>query len=171
MKYFSFFFFFFTQVAMAGLTQGQVPQKLVLEGKTGARVSGDAWSSEEIKGRVFVLFYVDPDEDKMNDHVAKALDAQNFPKEKFHTVAVVNMAATWLPNLAIEAKLKSKQKDYPDVTYVKDFEKVLNKVWGLADDSSDIIAFDQEGKLIFRKDGKLSGSELEELLTSIKTRL
>ena len=62
------------------------------------------------------------------------------------SVAVINMAATWMPNFAIQMKLESKQKDYPTTTYVKDMEKILVEQWGLADDSNDVLIFDREGK-------------------------
>ncbi len=81
------------------------------------------------------------------------------------------MAATWMPNFAIQMKLESKQKDYPDTTYVKDMEKILVEQWGLADDSNDVLIFDREGKVVFSVDGQLNPSQIEEMLQTIRKNL
>jgi predicted transcriptional regulator len=43
--------------------------------------------------------------------------------------------------------------------------------WKIADDSSNILAFDQQGKLIFRKDGKLNPEDIQKLIRAIKANL
>jgi hypothetical protein len=48
---------------------------------------------------------------------------------------------------------------------------MLVQEWKLADDSSDIVAFDKSGKVIFRKDGKLNQDEIQKLLKVIKDNL
>ena len=90
---------------------------------------------------------------------------------KYGSVAVINMAATWMPNFAIQMKLESKQKDYPTTTYVKDMEKILVEQWGLADDSNDVLIFDREGKVVFSVDGQLNPSQIEEMLQTIRKNL
>jgi len=81
------------------------------------------------------------------------------------------MAATWLPNFAISSALKDKQKRYPKTTYVRDYKKVIVTVWKIADDSSNVLAFDNNGKLIFRKDGKLTSDEIKTLIKVIRDHL
>jgi len=81
------------------------------------------------------------------------------------------LAATWLPNFAIEAKLKKKQELYPDTLYVKDKKSVLVKEWGLADDSSDIMVFDKDGTLLYLFEGKLNEDEINKVITIIETHL
>ena len=105
---------------------GEVPPTIVLEGDLGGRVDGTPWNSEElVSGKIIVLFYVDPDESDLNNHVSDALKAENFPLDKYGSVGVANMAATWLPNFAINIKLKSKQEKHKSTVYVKDLEKTL----------------------------------------------
>ena len=81
------------------------------------------------------------------------------------------MAATWMPNFEIQMKLESKQKDYPDTTYVRDMEKILVEQWGLAADSNDVLIFDREGKVIFNVDGQLNPSQIEEMLQTIRKKI
>ena len=68
---------------------------------------------------------VDPDESDLNNHVSEALKAEKFPLEKYGSIAIINMAATWLPNFALNMKLKSKQENYKNTVYVKDLQKIL----------------------------------------------
>ena len=48
---------------------------------------------------------------------------------------------------------------------------MLVEAWKIADDSSDVLAFDKQGKLVFRKDGKLSPEDIQKLTKAIKDNL
>lgn len=150
---------------------GKVPSVITISGENGAKIDGSSWSSSMLKGKVHTLFYVDPDEKDLNNAFADALKAKNFNRKKFNSVAIVNLAATWLPNAIIESKLADKQKKFPDTIYVKDKNKVLVKQWNLADDNSDILIFDKKGKLIYKKFGKVSDSEIIKVIALIEKHL
>ena len=158
-------------LVQAELPLGEVPPVIELSGDKGGRINGESWSSSELQGKVFALFYADPDEADLNNDASEAIKAEDFDKQKYGSVAVINMAATWMPNFAIQMKLESKQKDYPDTTYVKDMEKILVEQWGLADDSNDVLIFDREGKVVFSVDGQLNPSQIEEMLQTIRKNL
>jgi YtfJ family uncharacterized protein len=158
-------------VAWAGAEMGQVPPQVELKDNLGGRLDGKPWSSDELKGKVHVLFYVDPDEKDTNNDTSEALDKEKFPKEKFQSVAIINMAATFMPNFLVSSSLKEKQEKYPRTLYLRDYKRVLVQQWELADDSSDILAFDKSGKVIFRKDGKLTPEETQKLIKAIKDNL
>ena len=160
----------FLGLALA-LEVGQVPKPILLEGESGGRTTGEAFSSKILKDKVHVLFYVDPDEKELNEHVSAALKEQGFDRDKFASVAVINMAATWLPNFAIASKLEAKQKKYPHTLYVKDLQSVLVKQWDLKDDSSNIVLFAKDERVLFIKKGKLNEDEVKELISTIKESL
>jgi len=162
--------FLINQAAQA-IEMGEIPPKVELKEKLGGRLDGKPWSSEELQGKVYVLFYVDPDEKDTNNDASEALDREKFPSDKFQSVGIINMAATWLPNFAISSALKDKQKRYPRTIYVRDYKKVLVSAWKIADDSSNVLAFDKKGKLIFRKDGKLTKEEIQTLIKAIRSHL
>lgn len=159
-----------TRVAQA-IEIGETPPKVELKEKLGGRLDERPWSSEELQGKVHVLFYVDPDEKDTNNEASEALHKENFPSDQFQSVAVINMAASWLPNFAIASSLKEKQKRYPRTLYVRDNKKVLVTAWKIADDSSNVYAFDKQGKLIFKKEGKLSAEEIQTLIKAIRDHL
>ena len=150
---------------------GKVPSSIVLDGNNGGRTDGSAWNSNMLKGKVHILFYVDPDERKLNEPLTQALKKRHFDRKKYASVAMINLAATWLPNAVLESKLEAKQKEFPDTIYVKDKKKVLVNKWNLADDNSDILVFDKSGKLIYKKFGKLSTNEIKEVLLLIEKNL
>lgn len=150
---------------------GEIPPKVELKEKLGGRLDGRPWSSDELQGKVYVLFYVDPDEKDTNNDASEALDREKFPSDQFQSVGIINMAATWLPNFAISSALKDKQKRYPKTIYVRDYKRVLVNAWKMADDSSNVLAFDKKGKLIFRKDGKLTAEEIQTLIKIIRDHL
>jgi predicted transcriptional regulator len=146
---------------------GEVPKSITIEEQNGALVSGEPWHSSMLKDKVYVLFYIDPDEKDTNNDFSEALKKRGYDLKTFGTVAIINLDATWLPNFAIESSLKSKQKEYPNTTYVKDKTKYLVKEWGLADDSSDISVFAKDGKLLYHYSGKLAKEEIAKVLKLI----
>ncbi|HIJ58869.1 MAG TPA: transcriptional regulator [Deltaproteobacteria bacterium] len=159
------------QPAWAGIEMGQVPKEVVLKGDLGGRLDGSPWSSKELQGKINVIFYVDPDERDLNNEASDALKKENFPREKFQSYGLINMDATWLPNFIISSSLEEKQKLYPTTIYVRDYDKVLVKEWGISDDNSDVLAFDKEGRLIFKKYGKLNAEDIQKLIKVIRANL
>ena len=81
------------------------------------------------------------------------------------------MAATWLPNFALNMKLKSKQENYKNTVYVKDLQKILVKSWGLTDDNSDVVVFGKEGEVLYSVDGKFTDSQVQEILKVVRESL
>jgi predicted transcriptional regulator len=160
-----------TNQAAQAIEMGEIPPKVELREKLGGRLDGTPWSSEELKGRAHAVFYVDPDERDTNNDASEALDREKFPAEKFYSLGIINMAATWLPNMVLSSLLKEKQKRYPKTLYVRDYKKVLVNAWKITDHSSNVLAFDKEGRLIFRKDGKLTAEEIQTLLKVIRDHL
>ena len=150
------------------LVIGKAPPALTLAGDDGGKVAGGDWQSGSMRDKVHLLMYVDPDKSELNSEFVDAVEAAKFDHARFSAVAVINMAATWLPNIAIESKLKAKQERFPLTTYVKDFKKVLVQKWALGDNNSDVLLFDKSGKLIFRYDGKLDKSQIDTVLQLIR---
>jgi predicted transcriptional regulator len=156
-------------VAFAGakLTVGGTAPVVKLDGKLGGRVDGNPWSSDEIKNKPHLIMYIDPDEKDVNEVMQESLKKQEYGPERLTSVAIMNLGATWKPNAVINAVLKQKQKEFPNTVYVRDLEKTLVKEWGLQDDAYDVVLFNRDGKILFYKDGKLTDSEIQELIKLI----
>ena len=160
-------------INLFAVTVGQKPKEVVLSDENGGMAKdGSQWSSASIKDKVYVMFYVDPDEKDLNEHFSDALKAKNYrQKGAYGSIAVINLAATWKPNVIIESLLKSKQKEFPDTLYVKDKNSVLVKEWELADDNNDILIFDKDGVLLFYKAGKMQESDIQKAFTIIEEHI
>ena len=156
---------------LAQLDMGQRPPKVTLEGTDGGKVAGGAWHSGLIGDKVTTVMYVDPDAKEVNEHVERALKAENFPRDRYGSMAIVNAKATWKPDAVIKMVLKGKQKDYPDTMYVMDREKVLVKEWGLADDDYHVLTFDAAGQLLYSQAGKLNDTDVQKLIRIIRSNL
>ncbi len=154
-----------------GLVVGKKAPEVVLKDKHGGRVDGTAWKSDELTGKVHAVFYVDPDEQKINEHVEQALKQEAFSRDKYGSVAIVNMGATWIPNFLISKRLKAKQTQFSHTTFVKDQSKVLVRAWGLLDNSYHVLVFDKGGNVAWSKGGKLSPEELTDLIATIRRNL
>ncbi|MBN1308340.1 MAG: hypothetical protein JXA18_10515 [Chitinispirillaceae bacterium] len=151
----------------AGLPLNQKPPFLELSGTCGGRLDGTPWSSVEIAGKVFSVYYIDPDESEVNEPLFTALKAENFPGDKVQSVAIINMKATWMPGAVLSMVLKRKQKKYPRTIYVKDNCRLLVTEWRLADHSSDVLLFNPRGEAIFSRDGKCSDEQIRAIIDLI----
>ncbi len=147
------------------------PPKVELKENLGGRLDAKPWSSEELQGKLSVIFYVSPDEKDTNNPASEALDKEKFPADKFRSYGIINMAASMLPNFIINSALREKQERYPRTIYVRDYKKVLVHAWNIADHSSNVMVFDKKGTLIFRKDGKLTAEEIQKLIKTIRDNL
>jgi predicted transcriptional regulator len=160
-----------TTLTTFAINVGEVPKDVTLEGDNGGLVDGSAWSSSTLKDKVHVLFYVDPDKKGDNEAFIDALHAKNYDREKYGSVAIINLKATWLPNFAIEKKLKAKQEQFPQTIYAKDKTKYLVTEWELADDASNILVFGKDGRLLYSHTGAIEGEEMEKVFSVIDVNL
>ena len=144
---------------------------LKLEGKQGGRVTGEAWSSEEIKGKVFSVFYVDPEEKSLNAPIEAAYKKEDFPADKHQGIAVINLAAAWYPDSIIDSMLKDKQKEFPRTIYVRDVNKEVVKTWNLKDDSVNLVIFNKEGKILYIKKGQIPEAEIPQVMKIVRDNL
>ncbi len=160
-------------INLYAVTINEKPKEVVISGKNGGLVKdGKAWNSNMLKDKVYVMFYVDPDKKDDNEEFSQALKAKEYRKKgAFGSIAIINMAATWKPNFAINVILKGKQKEFPKTIYVKDYDKVLVKEWGLDDDASNILIFSKDGTLLFYKSGKMSTSDTQKAFDIIEANL
>jgi len=167
----AFFSLIFLVSSLMAIDIGKVPSEVTLSGKDGSKIDGTTWSSSMLKNKVHIVFYVDPDKKELNQELTKKLKEKHFDRSKYGSVAIINLKATWMPNILLESILKKKQKEFPDTLYVKDKNKVLVKKWNLADNNSDILVFDKNGVLIYKKFGKLPKSQIKDLITLIEKNL
>jgi predicted transcriptional regulator len=160
-----------SSVVAFALNVGETPTEVTLFGENGSCVDGTAWNSNMLKGKVHLLLYVDPDKKEDNEAFIENLNAKKYKNSTFSSIAIINLKATWLPNFAIEKKLKEKQENFPNTLYLKDKTKHLVKEWDLADDSSNVIIFDKEGKVIYTHVGVIKDEEMKRVFALIEKQI
>jgi predicted transcriptional regulator len=139
-----------------------------LSGEKGGKLDGTAWDHHEFLGKVHLIFYVDPDERKQGEQLEERLEGEKFPGNDVHSSAVINMAATSMPNFMIGMTLSAKQKRYPHTTYAKDFSRQLVTSWGLADNAYNFIIINRKGQLAYLKTGQPTKDELSAIVSKIR---
>jgi len=165
------FLLLLSALSLAALEVGKPLPEVTLSGDEGGRLDGTAWSSKELKGKVQLLFYVDPDVKDLNNDFSDAIKAEAFDRSRFASVAIINMAATWKPNFAINAALKKKQQKFKKTLYLRDMDKKLVSEWGLADNDSDVILFDKNGRVLFYHAGKIDAAMTQKVIQLIKEQM
>ncbi len=135
--------------------------------------TGKEYSLEDprFKGKVLYIAYVDPDERDTNNHVEDALkkerDSGALDKDRYEGFGFANLKATSLPNFILKALIKSKQEKTGAVVLL-DYDYTILNLWGLKNDSSEIVVLDKERICRFKYSGKLPPEELVKMIQIIK---
>ncbi len=152
---------------MQALNIGDTLPPVTLEKENGATSNDKPWHSTSLKGKVHLILYMDPDKRKESQELLDALKALDANSKDYSTVAIVNLAATWMPDAVLEGLLSKKEKELKNTSFVFDRKKYLVKKWQMKDDASNILIVDKNLKVIYRKVGKLSSKEIEKIIALI----
>jgi len=147
---------------------GEIPVSVTLDKANGGTSQKTAWHSDTLKGRVHTLIYMDPDKRDDTKLLLDALAQLNDVNDKYSTVAIVNLAATWMPDSILEAKLKSKQKELKNMEYIFDKTKFLVKKWHFRDDASNVLVLDTQSRVMYMKTGLFTPQDVVEILKEIE---
>jgi len=158
-------------LSLSAVELGSTLPNITLDGDKGGKVTGGAWSSGSLVGKVHLVFYVDPDESDLNDALSDAVKAAEPDRDRFASVAIINMAATWKPNFAIQSVLEGKQEKFPHTIYVKDMDKHIIDAWGVADDNNDIILLNKSGKIIYVHEGEVDAAGIKQVIKLIQENM
>lgn len=149
------------------LLLGQPLPYLSLADNDGGYLDGTAWNTESLKGKVRLLMYIDPDVKDINQSLNARLKAENYPKDRFQSVVVINWEATWLPGFILDGALADKQKLYPDTLYLKDLTKKLVNEWELADNAYSILLLDENSVIQAWLVGEISDYDQQQALIDL----
>ena len=154
-----------------GLELGKQLPYLELVKKDGGYLNYSRWTSNDMDAKINIIFYVDPDLKDLNDDFAKELQNLHLSSKELKVFVVINMKASWIPNMLIDTVLESKQKKFPEAHYVKDNSQILVKKWAFKDDGYDIVAVNEEHNVLFSHSGEMTFSVSIKFLGEIKDEL
>ena len=136
----------------------------------GGYYVGGAWSSSMLKGKITMLMYVDPDEKNKGEVFKTTIESfeRDLDFNKFQILVILNLKATWKPNVIIESLMKSKITDYPKRMYVLDKNSILVKRWGLKNDEYNTLVINEQAKVIYSHSGKWQNSDISKINSLIR---
>ncbi len=161
----------FASMMLHAVNVGEVLPPVVLDKDNGGDSKDKAWHSKNLRGKVHVLLYMDPDERKGVMSFIDTLNSKPYAKGKYSTVSIVNLAATWMPNAVLQSKLSKKQKELQNTEFVFDKTKYLVKQWQMQDDASNVLVLDKNMKILYQKSGILSKKDEKKILDIIEEQL
>jgi predicted transcriptional regulator len=138
-----------------------------LSGTDGGYLDANKWKSTDMDAKINIIFYVDPDLKDLNDLFAGELQELHLSVTELKVFVIINMRASWIPNMLIDTVLKSKQKKFPEAQYVKDNNRVLVKNWTLKDDAYDVIVVDKRHEILFSHIGKITPLLSEKIIKKL----
>jgi predicted transcriptional regulator len=113
--------------------------------------------------------YVDPDEQsKGKPFMPTTFELEKkYKKSDFLIQVILNLEATWIPDMVIKKKLVDKQINIPQREFIIDKEAILVNKWNLPDNEYNVMAFDRHNKLIFLKSGEMTPEDIKNISNKI----
>lgn len=152
---------------------GKVVPDLNLTGDDGGFVDNRPFYFKNLRGKIFVIMFADPDEkgegEILNETLNKA--KENFPDNTMQSIALINLKATWKPNWIINKILKSKQKKFPNAWFVKDVNGKMMREWGLKDDAYECLIINENGILIKYETAPFDQAKVDEIIDAIESEV
>lgn len=132
------------------------------------------WNNQAMLGKVRVIQAIAGrgSSKELNAPLMAAITAAKFPEDAYQTTTIINQDdAMWGTGSIVKSKAQNSKKEFPWSSMVLDADGTVAKAWGLEEESSAIIVQDKLGKVLFIKEGALSDSEVESVLTLIREQL
>ncbi len=144
---------------------------LSISGKDGGNVDGSAWSSSELKGKISFVLYVDPGKRNLNKKMQNGLKDLNLNPKYFQSFAIVNLAASWIPNRILQKAFKRKKIYYTNTKYVLDKKKYFVQNWGLPDKAYYLMITNQDSRVVYVHEGKFDDKESQKLYYLVREQV
>jgi YtfJ family uncharacterized protein len=140
----------------------------------GDKISYASWSTAQLPGKVRTVQHLAgrSSAKELNEALISALKAAEFPHETYQTTTIVNVNdAVFGTSSIVTMMAEGGKKEFPHSSVVIDAKGTVLKAWGLQKESSAIAVLDEAGKVLFFKEGKLSGDEINEVIQLIESSL
>ncbi len=173
-------FFLFPLMASAhNLVDGQrvTPVDIVDRGELvleNNEFSYTNWNSAQLAGKVRVVQHIAgrTSAKKKNSMLIKAVEAANFPTDRFQPTTIVNTDDA-IPGsgMFVRGKIEKNKKHYPWAQFIIDSNGLVRKAWQLNEESSTIVVLDKDGRVQWAKDGALTQEEVHQVIALVNKLL
>ena len=146
--------------------------------KVDTDISHKKWTSSELFGRVGVVYHLAARAgvDDINKPFIDALIAADLPEylpgSPYKTTTILNTDdALWGTAGIASGRFEKSQKKTTYAIFVNDCSGVAQKTWGLKQKESAVIILDNDGSVLYFKEGKLTEEEINKSVNLIQTKL
>ncbi len=132
------------------------------------------WNTNELTGKIRVVQHLAGrmSVKKMNAPFVDALKAAKFNHDKYQTTTIVNLDDALIGTSGFVAhEVIANQRKYPLSSFVLDSNSKVRKAWHLSEKNCAIMVLDQQGKVLFFKDGALTQKEIDSIIALIRSHL
>jgi hypothetical protein len=118
--------------------------------------------------KLIAVFYNDADEADMNDPLADAIKAKNFPEALYRGIGVANLKDSKAPNFLIRKIIRGKIEKYK-TTILTDADRTLAREWSLGDcnNNSVFILIGKDKTVKHIQSGPIRGAEIDAIVELI----
>ena len=125
------------------------------------------WTSRSLAGTPVYLQHLAARSsvEGMNKALDDAIEAREYPPERFRGVAIVNVDdAMWGTGAFVIGQLKKNKRRYPESTIVVDQEGQVREQLGLEEKNAAVIVLSAAGEVLFFQQGPLTETQVEQVL-------
>lgn len=132
------------------------------------------WASEQMLGKTRVIQAIAgrTAAKAMNKPLMDAISSAGFPQDKYQTTTVVNQDdSIWGTGSFVKSSAEESKTEYPYSSIVLDKKGAVANAWDLEPKTSTIAVLDPSGNVLWLKQGKLTDSDISQVISMIKKML
>ncbi|MEQ4674617.1 YtfJ family protein [Providencia vermicola] len=125
------------------------------------------WKSQQLVGKVRTIQHIAgrSSAKELNAPLIEAIKNARFPHDTYQTTTIINTDdAIFGTGVFVKNSVEDSKKEFPYSQFIVDSDGVVKTAWGLKPESSAIILLDNQGKVLFFKDGELNSQEIEKVI-------
>lgn len=130
-----------------------------------------AWKTTDMLGKVRVIQAIAgrSSSKEMNAPLMAAITAAKFDADDYQTTTIINQDdSIWGTGSFVKSSAEDSKQEFPWSSMVLDEEGKVAEAWDLAEESSAIIVQDEDGEVLFVKEGALNEAEIKQVINLIQ---
>lgn len=109
---------------------------------------------------------------ELNAPLIEAIKVARLPRDRYQTVTIINVDdALFGTSNFVRSRAEETKREFPWSSIVVDNKGVVAQDWQLTAKSSAIVLLDQEGAVLFAKEGALDSEQIDSVIMLIKEAL
>lgn len=140
----------------------------------GDKIQYQSWQASQLTGKVRIIHHFAGRSavKEKNEALMSAIKAANFDRNKYQTTTIVNADdAVVATGVFVKSSTEDGKKANPHSQVILDQKSAVKNAWVLKEKESAIIVLDKGGKVKFVAEGKLSESQVNEVISLVNALL